>query len=133
MTASCHLIRLSVFPVRIGKLLFAQPGEAPSLGEKKNRACVIFILFRLDASKGWRAHSVAVEGDPGRSTEAVDQQREVSLLVGVFHPGQGPIQRLAQVESARPVQPLLHNTVSHSTQFQRFGQRRYKWWSRRKI
>lgn len=65
------------------------------------------------------AHSVVVEGDPGRPAQAVDQQREVSLLVGALHRGQGPVQRLAEVQSAGPVQLFLHNPVSYSTQLHR--------------
>lgn len=52
--------------------------------------------------------------------EAVDQQREVRLLLGIFHTGQGPVQGFTKVEGAGPVQPLLHHTVSHLSQFHGF-------------
>lgn len=54
--------------------------------------------------------------------QAVDQQCEVSLLEGILHHGQGPVQRLTEVQSAGPVQTLLHDPVRHSTQLHRLGQ-----------
>lgn len=63
-----------------------------------------------------KAHSVVVERGPGGLVQAVDQQREISLLEGVRHCGQGPVQRFTEVQSAGPVQALLHHPVRHPTQ-----------------
>ena len=68
------------------------------------------------------AHSIVVESHPGRPVQAVDQQREVRLLVGILHRGQSPIQRFTQMQSAGPVQALLHHPVRHSTQLHRLRQ-----------
>lgn len=65
---------------------------------------------------GQRAYSKAVETDPGRLAQAVDEQCEVTLLVGVLHSGQGPVQRFAQVQSTSPVQGFLHHTVRYSAE-----------------
>lgn len=54
--------------------------------------------------------------------QAVDQQREVGLLEGGPHGGQAAVQRLTQVQSAGPVQSLLHHPVRHSAQDHWLGQ-----------
>lgn len=75
-----------------------------------------------------QAHPRVVEGDPGRPGHAVHEQREVSLLEGVLHCGQSPIQGFTEVEGAGPVQSLLHDPVRHPTQFHRLRQGgRNKW------
>lgn len=54
--------------------------------------------------------------------QAVDQQREVGLLEGGPHRGQAAVQRLTQVQSAGPVQSLLHHPVGHAAQLHWLGQ-----------